>query len=80
MKTLKLTSHMPSVEDLLRMAREDTVLVTTEDGDSFVISIADDFNTEVQLLRQNHTFLTMLDNLKKEEEIISLNEVEEKLR
>lgn len=80
MKTLKLTSHMISVEDLLRMAREDTVLVTTEDGDSFIISSADDFNTEVQLLRQNHNFLTMLDNFKKEEEIIPLNEVEEKLR
>lgn len=79
MKTLKLTSHMPSVKDLLRMAQKDTVLVTTEDGDSFVISSADDFNTEVQLLRQNHTFLTMLDDLKSEE-LIPLNEVEKKLR
>jgi len=80
MKTLKLTSHMPSVANLLRMALEDTVLVTTEDGDSFIISSADDFNTEVQLLRQNHTFLTMLDDFKKEDEIIPLNEVEERLR
>ncbi len=80
MKTLKLTSHMPSVKDLLRMAQKDTVLVTTEDGDSFLISSADDFNTEVQLLRQNHTFLTMLDDFKSEEEIIPLNEVEKKLR
>ncbi len=80
MKTLKLTSHMPSVKDLLRMAQKDTVLVTTEDGDSFVISSADDFNTEVQLLRQNHTFLTMLDDFKSEAEIIPLNDVEKKLR
>ena len=62
------------------MAKKDTVLVTTEDGDSFVISNADDFTTEVQLLRHNNTFLTMLDDLKSEEEIIPLNEVEKKLR
>jgi len=62
------------------MAQKDTVLVTTEDGDSFVISSADDFNTEVELLRQNHTFLTMLDDFKSEEEMISLNEVEKRLR
>ena len=79
MKTLKLTSHMPSVKDLLRMAQKDIVLMTTDDGDSFAISSADDFKTEVQLLRQNHTFLTMLDDFKSEEEIIPLNEVEKKL-
>jgi hypothetical protein len=62
------------------MARNDALLVKTQDGDSFVVSLADEFTTEVELLRQNHAFLTMLDNFKKEDETIPLEEVEKKLR
>jgi KaiC/GvpD/RAD55 family RecA-like ATPase len=80
MKTIKLTSHPPSVADLLSMAREDVLVVTTEEGDSFVISTADDFDTEVQLLRQNHRFLTMLDEFKRDDESIPLEEAEKTLR
>jgi len=80
MKTIKLSAHSPSVADLLSMAREEGVLVTTEDGDSFFVSLADDFDTEVQLLRRNHTFLTMLDELKREEQTIPLEDAEKNLR
>jgi len=80
MKTVKLSSHPLSVAELLRTAREDVVVVTTDDGDSFVISTADDFDTEVELLRQNHRFLTMLDEFKRDEERIPLEEAEQKLR
>jgi len=80
MKTIRLTSPPPSIADLLSMAREDVVLVTTEDGESFVVSSADPFDTEVQLLRQNHSFLAMLDELKKDEETIPLAEAEKDLR
>jgi PHD/YefM family antitoxin component YafN of YafNO toxin-antitoxin module len=62
------------------MARKEPVLVTTEKGESFLVSSADNFETEVELLRRNHTFLALLDGLKQEEETISLAEAEEKLR
>jgi hypothetical protein len=62
------------------MAREEVLVVTTEEGDSFVISTADDFDTEVQLLRRNHRFLSMLDEFKKDEENIPLDEAEKTLR
>ena len=80
MKTVKLTSRPPSVADLLNMARDDVVLVTTEDGDSFVISTADDFDTEVQLLRRNHAFLSMLDEWKTDDDTIPLHEAANRLR
>ncbi len=80
MKTVKLTSHPLSVAELLRMVREDVVVVTTDEGDSFVISTADDFDTEAELLRQNHRFLTMLDEFKRDEGRILLEEAEQKLR
>ncbi len=45
MKTVELSTEAPSVSELLGMARQDRVLVTTEEGDSFLISSADDFLT-----------------------------------
>ena len=62
------------------MARKEPILVTTEDGESFLVSSADDFEREVQLLRRNHAFLALLDELKQEREAIPLAEAEEKLR
>ena len=62
------------------MAREETVLITTEDGESFVVSAADDFESEVELLRRNHRFLSVLDRLKADTEAISIEEAEKSLR
>lgn len=80
MKTINLSSHPPSVNELPGMARANAVLVKTQDGHTFVISPADEFEFEVELLRQNHTFLSMLDDFKKGEETIPLEEVEKKLQ
>ena len=79
MKTVDLTTQPLSVTDLLRIARKEVVLIKTEDGDAFVISLADDLDAEVQLLRQHHGFLTMLDEFKKEK-TIPLEEAERHLR
>ena len=80
MKTINLSSHQLSVIELLRMARNDALLVKSQDGDTFIISTADEFDSEVELLRQNHSFLAMLDEFKKEENAISFEEVERNLR
>ena len=79
MKTVKIGSPVPSVVDLLNMAREDVVIVTTEEGDSFVISTADEFEAEVQLLRRNRAFVAMLDRFKEDQESLSLDEAEKNL-
>ena len=80
MKTVNLPSEPISAAELLEMARGDSVLVKTGAGDSFVVSHADEFATEVELLRRNHAFLTMLDKFKQETESIPLHEAEKRLR
>jgi hypothetical protein len=55
-------------------------MVQADDGTSFVLSLADEFATEVELLRQNHAFLTLLDAYKQTQKTISLEEVEKRLR
>lgn len=80
MKTINLPSESVSAAELLNMARNDSVLVKTSAGDSFLVSRADEFATEAELLRRNHTFLTMLDKFKKDRESIPLNEAEKRFR
>ena len=80
MKTIQLSSNRPSVDDLLSMARDEVLVVTTEEGDSFVISSGYGLATEAQLLRRNNAFLAMLDGFKEEEETIPLEEAEKRLR
>ena len=80
MKTIDLSKTQLSVDDLLESARSESVMVTAADGTSFVLSLADEFATEVELLRQNHTFLTLLDSFKQAQKTIPLEEVEKRLR
>ena len=80
MKTIDLSSTSVSVAELLDLARNDSLLVKTDRGDSFVVSPTDEFATEVELLRRNHTFMTMLDEFKEEKDLIPLDRVEKELR
>ena len=80
MKVVDLSAQPISAAELLDMARGESVLVKTSQGDSFVVSPADELATEVELLRRNHTFLTMLDRLKEDRESIPLAEAEKQLR
>jgi hypothetical protein len=45
-----------------------------------VVSLADDFATEVELLRKNRAFLEFLDSCKKDETSVPLEEAEKRLR
>ncbi|MFQ5686522.1 MAG: hypothetical protein ACE5GV_07670 [Candidatus Scalindua sp.] len=80
MKTIDISTKKSSINELLNMAKEESILVTTKDGDSFVISSTDEFNSEVELLRKNHKFLSMLDGFKEEDEAFPIDLVEKKLR
>jgi hypothetical protein len=80
MKTIDLSKTQLSVEELLDSARHESVMVQAADGMSFVLSLADEFATEVELLRQNHAFLTLLDWHKQSQKAISFDEVEKRLR
>jgi hypothetical protein len=80
MKTVDLAKEHLSVEDLLTKARGESVLLQDASGERFLLSPADEFASEVELLRTHHDFLTFLDSCKGEEKTISLEEVEKRLR
>lgn len=80
MKTIDISSDLPSIKELLDMARKESLLIKTKSGESFVISSTDEFDSEVELLRKNHKFFSMLDNFKSSDETIPIDEVEKNLR
>ncbi|MEK8021710.1 MAG: hypothetical protein VSS75_032955 [Candidatus Parabeggiatoa sp.] len=80
MKTITLSSNPFSILELFEMARQDSLLVKTVNGERFFISSADEFDNEVKLLRRNNSFLTMLDQFKQETKTIPFEQVERELR
>jgi hypothetical protein len=80
MKTVDLATENLSLAGLLAIARKESVLLQDADGERFLLSMADDFSGEVELLRKNHEFLAFLDSCKNETETVSLDEVEKRLR
>jgi hypothetical protein len=79
-KTIDLGQTRVSVDELLNAAREDCVVVKATDGTTFLVSGADEFATEVELLRRNQRFLELLDSWKQDRRTVPLDEAERLLR
>ncbi len=77
---IDLNQQPVSLAELLNIARQGSVILRDSSGEQFILSQADDFALEVELLRQNLDFLTYLDACKNEENTLSLDEVEKMLR
>jgi len=80
MKTIDLANNQLSLDEALRAARGESLLLRCANGEQFVVSLADDFATEVELLRKNRAFLEFLDSCKKDQSSVFLEEAEKRLR
>lgn len=79
MRTIEL-SHAPAqLRDVLTLASEENIIVRTPDGQEFVIAELDDFDKEIELIRQHEELMTFLKERSKEEGVYSLEEVREQL-
>ena len=79
MKTVDLKTERLSLEQILAMSGKDTLLLRDVEGEEFLLTPADDFATEVELLRRNHEFLAFLDGRFASRKRKPLDEVETKL-
>ena len=74
MKTIKLDNKSPSVEELLAIARRETVLLVTPDGTNFVLEEADDFDREVAELGSSERFMSFLEERSRERGVMSIEQ------
>ena len=79
MKTIKLDKKSPSVDELLAIARRETVLLVSRDGTSFVLEQADDFDREVAELGNSEKFMSFLEERSREKGVISIERFADEL-
>lgn len=79
MKTIKVNKKAPSVDELLAMARRESVLLVSEDGASFVLEEADDFDREVAQLGSSEKFMKFLEKRSKEKGVMSIEQFAKEL-
>jgi len=76
MKTIDLAQHKLDIEQILELARQGPVLLLTADGEEFCVAEADDFEREVEALRNSRAFQQFLDERSKDKRTLPLEELE----
>jgi hypothetical protein len=79
MKTVNLTYEESSLAEVLELAGEDTVLLRTPEGREFILAEVDDFEAEVERVRQNPELMQFLEERSRERNTYSIAEVRELL-
>ena len=68
-----------AVQDLLRLAESDSVLIIANNGHGYTLEEADDFEKEVAMLGGSRKFMSFLEERGKEEGTVALEDIETRL-
>jgi hypothetical protein len=79
MKVIELGNLHPTLDDIIGQAKEEPVVLRKSDGSVFIVSQVDDFDVEVELLKNNPDFMAFLRQLSQEPAAISLHDLREEL-
>ena len=79
MRTIAVSSRARTLNALLRRARKENIILRALDGHEFVLAEIDDFNREIELTRQNHKLMKLLDQRGREKATISLADARQKM-
>jgi hypothetical protein len=79
MRTLDISTELPSVKELLELASDENVIIRTSEGREFILAEIDDFDRELELIRQNDELMEFLRLRASEDKTFTLTEVRGKL-
>ena len=79
MKTFSLPDDGQDLRELLDLASEENVVLTTPDGRRFVIAEIDDFDSEIKLVREHHELMEFLCRRSATSSTLSLDEARKQL-
>ena len=80
MKTIELSQQHPTVEELLAMAANETLLIRSLGGGEFVLGSADDLGDEASILGRSPEFMSLIEERRKEPGSIPLSEIKARLQ
>ena len=79
MKIIDLGHVHPTLDEVMGLAQAELVVLRKPDGSVFALSHVDDFDVEVELLKNNPEFMAFLQQLSQEEATISLQDLRKEL-
>jgi hypothetical protein len=79
MKVIELTNAHPTVDELIGLAKDQLIVLRKPDGSMFALSQVDDFDVEVELLKNNPEFMMFMKQLSQEKGAISLADLRKEL-
>ena len=79
MKIIELGHIHPTLDEVIDLAEEELLVLRKPDGSVFALSPVDDFDVEVELLKNNPEFMDFLKQLSQEKATISLQDLRKEL-
>jgi hypothetical protein len=79
MKVIELVNGSPSLDEVIDLAKQELVVLRRPNGSVFALSDVDDFDVEVELLKNNAEFMSFLRQRSQEKGRISLEELRQEL-
>jgi hypothetical protein len=79
MRTIYLDEMKPDLDSVINLARKEPLLLLAADGREFLLTLADDFEEEVESLRRSQAFQCFLDERSASPRRIPLEEVESEI-
>lgn len=80
MNTVDLSTGFPGLGELLELASNQNIILRTPDGRDFVLAEVDDFDRELELIRQNQELLRFLEDRSKTDRTYTLDEIRQQLQ
>jgi hypothetical protein len=79
MKVIELGQSQPTLDEVMGQAKEEPLVLRKPDGSVFILSQVDDFDVEVELLKNRPDFMAFLRGLSQEQATISLQDLRKEL-
>jgi len=79
MTVIKLADNHPTLDEIIDLAKDGVVVLRKPDGSAFALVQLDDFEVEVESLRNNPEFLSFLRQLSQEDATVPLDELRKEL-
>ena len=79
MKTIDLRKGKVELADVIKIARQEPVLIVAPDGSEFCMAEADDFEKEVTALRSSQAFQQFLDQRSASPKTHALEDIESEI-
>lgn len=79
MKLVEIEKLHPTLDEVINIADQETVILREPGGKMFVLSQVDKFDVEAELLKNNKEFMRFLKELSQEKPTISLSDFKHEL-